>query len=203
MIGRSVVAVLSLLALSGCFETVTKLTGAESYGGTVRDGLYHQICQTVPGQGRMQPDSAMTLTTRPLPDGRAGIEITGGDTLWAEVQTLRHGNGRGVWLVGITEPGKTKFQNYIVVTADGVSQAFASVVVSPAVEDRVAAADARGDAAAARAAVAAAIDAGDYRMMAAYAAADLLNPGRDGATALPAALDTVARAVGQPLPKCE
>lgn len=199
MIRKLCSAALAAVLLTGCFDTTTKLTGAESYGGTVKDGLYYQICQSGEGQGRFKRDSAMTLAPKALPDGRTGIEITGGETLLAEVQSLRP----GVFLIGMMEDGKKQFENFIVFTADGVTQAFATVILPPAVEDRIMAADKTGDAAAIRAIVAAAVEARDYRMMTTYVAADLLHPTPDGTTPLPDLLGPVARAVGQPVPTCD
>lgn len=199
MIRQGLIAILSALTVSGCFDTVTKLTGGGSYAGTVRDGLYYQICRSGDGAGRVQRDSVLGIAAMTLPDGRAGVEIKGETTLQAEVLPLRP----GIQLVGMKEDDKQTFENFLVVTAAGVTSAFATVVVPPAVERRILEADAIGDAAAIRAILTAALDARDYEVRTAYVVADLLQPAPDGSMPLPAVLGPLAEAVGQPIPPCD
>lgn len=199
MVRQGLIAVLCALTLSGCFDTVTKLTGGGSFAGTVRDGLYYQICQSGVGVGRVQRDSVLGIAAMGLPDGRTGVEIKGESTLRAEVLPLRP----GFQLVGMKEDDKQTYENFLVVTAQGVTGAFATVVVSAAIERRILEADARGDVAAIRGILTTALDAGDYEVRTAYVVADLLQPAADGSTPLPAVLGPLAAAVGQPVPPCD
>lgn len=199
MVRHGLIAILSALTLSGCFDTATKLTGGGSFTNAVRDGLYYQICRSGEGVGRVQRDSALGIAAMTLPDGRTGVEIKGETTLQAEVLPLRP----GIQLVGMKEDDKQTFENFLVVTAAGVTSAFATVVVPEAVERRILEADATGDVAAIRAILTAALDARNYEIMTAYVVSDLLQTAADGSSPLPAVLGPLVEAVGQPVPKCD
>lgn len=194
---------LPALLLGGCFNTVTRMAGGEDYAGTVKDGLYYPICRTADGQGKVRRDGGLRLEARRLPDGRAGLAMEADGVMLAEVRSLRRGGGRAVWLVSYQETGRTTWDSFVVVTADGSDRAFAALMVPNAVEELLMAADKTGDADAMRAILGEAVDAGDYRMAAAYVAADLVAAGADGPTPLPAALQPVAAAVGKPMVECD
>lgn len=193
-------AVLLSGLLAGCFDTATSLTGGGSYDRVIADGLYYRVCDTGrPGVGRIDPRSGMTLTAKPLPDGRLGVEIRNDDLMLAEVLPLRS----NIRLVGIQEAGKTTFENFLVVTAPGVTDGFATVNVTDAVEKQIAVADGAGDPAAIRAVITTALDNGAYELWSAYLAAASVTPAADGTLPLPPAWTALGQATGRPMPKCE
>lgn len=195
-------AVLPALLLGGCFNTVTRMAGGEEYAGTVKDGLYYPVCRSGT-QGKVRRDGGLRLEARRLADGRAGLAMEADGVMLAEVRSLRRGSGRAVWLVGYQENGRTTWDTFVVVTADGNDRAFAAVMVPNAVEERLMAADKAGDADAMRTILGEAVDAGNYRMAAAYVAADVVRPDADDRTPLPAALEPVVVAVGHPVLECD
>ncbi|GEM_PF-5384565 len=199
MFRQGLIAILAALTLSGCFDTVTRLTNGGSFAGAVRDGLYYQVCRGENGIGRLTADSAMIIAAKPLPDGRTGVEIRGETTLLGEVLPLLP----GVQLVGIKEGDKATFENFLVITAAGETGAFATVTVGEEVEKRIKAADAIGDAAAIRALLVEALAARRYEIRTTYVVVDLLRPAADGTTPLPPALGPLAEAVGQAIPGCD
>jgi hypothetical protein len=207
MIRQRVIAILSLGLLAGCFDTATRLTGEGIYDRVIQDGLYYRVCDVSRpgggvasgGVGRISPKSGMTLTATPLADGRLGVEIRDESVMLAEVMPLRD----HVRLVGIKEADKTTFENFLVVTAPGVTDGFATINVSEAVESQIAAADATGDPAAIRAVIATAIDNGAYRLWSAYLAASSITPAADGTVSLPPAWEALGRAAARPMPSCE
>lgn len=198
-IRQELITILVVLAVSGCFDTTTKLTEGGSYSGSVRDGRYVQICRSGTGSGRLMADSAMGIAAKPLPDGRIGVEISGETVMMGEVLPLRP----GFQLVGVKEEDRQPYENFLVVTAAGVTDAFATVVVPADVEQSIQQADLIGDAAAIRALLTTAIDARRYELKTAYVIADSLRLVPDGLMPLPPALEAVAQVTGQPLPRCE